>query len=171
MTKKLITMLTNVFKKNLKFYKMLKLSEILKGHKGETFFSIKHGMVTLRDTINDRCDFEIADNNLYLVFDSEFITKSGLAKIYPNSELFEKYPLDPIKAWEMWINKNDFSIEIWMAKDISGDTYLYTSEPKLDPEGEEWDIPLGYSCMELNNKIIWLNKGTKIKCKLIIDNK
>lgn len=90
---------------------MFKLSKILKGHEGEKFFSIRYGEVILHDIINDECDFEVEDNELYAIFDDNFITKSGLAKIYPNSELFEKYPLDPIKAWDIWVNKNNFKIK------------------------------------------------------------
>ncbi|MBD5173824.1 MAG: hypothetical protein HDT08_04215 [Bacteroidales bacterium] len=99
--------------------KELNLCELLKGCEGDWFYVVPCGEMELkgtrgiglkplhfsRDTIN--C-LTKADGRAY---------EDGCCIIYPSRTLYEKYPLDPAKAWDEWVSER--MPKRWRAKSSS----------------------------------------------------
>ena len=99
--------------KHLRLYndmteKELRLSELLRNSIGETFFSRSHGEIVLYRVIQESkngyfLDFKF-EEGVFLRFTSDGRrTKKGEIDLWPSRELYQKYPLSPIEAWEEWV--------------------------------------------------------------------
>lgn len=79
----------------------LNLSELLKGHEGETFYSPIVGDCTLK-AITDYIYVAVNDHPSYCFFLDGRREKSGAVVFFPSRALYEQYPLDPYTAWMKW---------------------------------------------------------------------
>lgn len=81
--------------------KELNLSELLKGHEGETFYSPIVGDCTLK-AITNYIHVAVNDHPSYCFFLDGRREKSGAVVFFPSRDLYEQYPLDPYTAWMKW---------------------------------------------------------------------
>ncbi len=84
--------------------KELNLSELLKGHEGETFYSPIVGDCTLK-AITDYIHIAVNDHPSYCFFLDGRREKSGAVVFFPSRALYEQYPLDAYTAWSVWDDK------------------------------------------------------------------
>ena len=88
--------------------KELNLCELLREHEGEVFYSLIAGKCMLKEIIKD------AGYPICIILNAcairEHLTKDGKrfnvsdagCMLYPSRELWQQYPLDPLKAWQKW---------------------------------------------------------------------
>lgn len=90
--------------------KELNLCELLKGCEGETFYSRAYGEVRLNEIVrDDRLNSQEIkvytrdpqSDRIWFLRDGRK-HKNGEIDLYPSRALYEKYPLDPAKAWAEW---------------------------------------------------------------------
>lgn len=91
--------------------KELNLCELLKGCEGEEFYSNAYGEVTFVDFIKHSIhgdliyikwhEYEEYYCDAYL-FPNGRESSKGMCILWPSKELYQKYPLDPKKAWKVW---------------------------------------------------------------------
>lgn len=89
-------------------HSQLDLCELLKGHEGETFYTLIAGKCTLKE-INEGAGFPICialDTCTaleYLTTDGKrFNAPDARCMLFPSRALYEQYPLDPYTAWMKW---------------------------------------------------------------------
>ncbi|MCM1142103.1 MAG: hypothetical protein NC453_26330 [Muribaculum sp.] len=92
--------------------KELNLCELLKGHEGETFFSLAYGEVNLDEIRRgtqrgDAPDFLCVrattfDSGTIIVNPNGKLRNTGVVDLVPSRALYEQYPLDPYTAWMKW---------------------------------------------------------------------
>ncbi len=88
------------------------LCELLKGHKGETFWSPVFGDLRLSriDTGDNKpLLFEWEEGHVFIYPDGKMYSGT-LPIVYPSRALYEQYPLDPQKAWMKWQEEQELRI-------------------------------------------------------------
>ena len=81
--------------------KDLNLCELLKGHEGETFFSLLIGECVLSEITTPTDTYPIKLEHSDYSSDGRF-ESTGVPVVYPTRALYEQYPLDPVAAWTEW---------------------------------------------------------------------
>lgn len=85
--------------------KELNLYELLKDCAGEEFYSLTNGKIRFIKTLeNNLLVFQGFSRVVFNQYGYLFSLHDGSAKclLYPSLNLYEKYPLNPKKAWEEW---------------------------------------------------------------------
>lgn len=93
------------------------LRKYLKGHQGEYFYNTSFDAVQFIDIVAfDESEpaihityteiSETEPTHIYLNIDGS-IVKNGPCVLFPSANLFERYPLMPELAWEMWENSKN----------------------------------------------------------------
>lgn len=90
----------------------LNLSDLLKGHSGEKFFSYSHGEAKLlrvyNSTVGYDLDLVVEDGDSRVVVSVLWNGKrfkSGLVDLFPSLKLLQDYIFDPVIAWMVWKEK------------------------------------------------------------------
>ncbi len=132
--------------------KELNLCELLKDCIYETFYSPICGECEYKECFEDseKMLFESIKDGVdggyaSLVFDAEGrYGNHGICMLYPSKELYEKYPLDPRKAWSEWAeNRKPKHILQAQIRLISNDGI--TIEDSEIVEVEVWDISFNHA--------------------------
>ncbi len=83
------------------------LCKLLEKYKGEKFFSPTFGEMILKDVVSFKFYAECTSSfGREECFDTDGkmygYGQTAMCQFYPNRELYEKYPFDPISAWREW---------------------------------------------------------------------
>ena len=100
--------------------KELDLTQLLKDCEGEMLYSLIDGEVKLKQLTDDViCQYHKYHRSGYL----SGCALDGFCQLYPSRALYEKYPLEPVKAWNEWAENR--KPKRWRAK--QGEEYWYLS--------------------------------------------
>ncbi len=119
--------------------KELNLCELLKDRVGALFYSPYLGMCRLNDIDKDS-DHPIElknDNDEWVILPPSGHEPDGSVMLYPSRALYEKYPLEPAKAWQIWSEER--KPKRWRAEDGEDYWWMNPFDFQVHRGREEYD--------------------------------
>lgn len=107
----------------------LNLRKLLQGQEGKYFYHLDYGKVRLVNVNQDENDiYPIVishGSNVWSILKNGMGCQFGSAHLFfPSRELFEKYPLDAITAWNVWYESVNPKVKTWEDVDVDRDYRL-----------------------------------------------
>lgn len=106
--------------------KELNLCELLAGHEGESIFLTALGNAIIRGVSERSVQFNTHETakDLYSLPSNGKMNENGLVIAFPSRDIYEQYPLDPKKCWEIWAQSHQYKKRIKQLEKVIADARI-----------------------------------------------